>query len=84
MSHPCVCGGSNEGCRYCGGRGEIPGRLETALREHARSKKVHGRNKTKQETQMEIDVVCRKFERRAQRSIPFVLGLTTPSKVPES
>ena len=44
MSHACVCGGSNENCRYCGGRGEIPDRLANALTAHthlAESRKVH-------------------------------------------
>lgn len=31
MSRPCVCGGSNESCRYCNGRGEIPDALANAL-----------------------------------------------------
>jgi hypothetical protein len=35
MSHPCVCGGSNENCRYCSGRGEIPDRLANALTVHS-------------------------------------------------
>jgi len=35
MSRPCVCGGSNENCRYCSGRGEIPDRLANALNAHS-------------------------------------------------
>jgi len=34
MGRPCVCGGSNENCRYCSGRGEIPDRLANALVAH--------------------------------------------------
>jgi hypothetical protein len=44
MSRPCVCGGSNENCRYCSGRGEIPDRLANALTVHSHqpeSQKVH-------------------------------------------
>ena len=44
MSRSCVCGGSNENCRYCGGRGEIPDRLANALTVHSHlpeSQKVH-------------------------------------------
>lgn len=44
MSRPCVCGGSNENCRYCSGRGEIPDRLSNALTTHSHqpeSQKVH-------------------------------------------
>jgi hypothetical protein len=35
MGRPCVCGGSNENCRYCSGRGEIPDRLAKALVAHS-------------------------------------------------
>ncbi len=45
MSRPCVCGGSNENCRYCSGRGEIPDRLANALTakgHRPESQKVHG------------------------------------------
>lgn len=35
MSRPCVCGGSNENCRYCSGRGEIPDGLASALTRHS-------------------------------------------------
>ena len=31
MSRSCVCGGTNENCRYCGGTGMIPDRLGAAL-----------------------------------------------------
>jgi hypothetical protein len=31
MSRSCVCGGSNENCRFCGGLGTIPDTLATAL-----------------------------------------------------
>jgi hypothetical protein len=31
MGSPCVCGGSNENCRYCSGRGEIDDGLADAL-----------------------------------------------------
>jgi hypothetical protein len=31
MSRSCVCGGSNESCRFCGGLGTIPDTLATAL-----------------------------------------------------
>lgn len=44
MSRPCVCGGSNENCRYCNGRGEIPDRLANALTAHSHlpeSRKIH-------------------------------------------
>jgi hypothetical protein len=33
MSRSCVCGGSNENCRYCGGTGMLPDRLGAALDE---------------------------------------------------
>jgi hypothetical protein len=33
MSRPCVCGGSNENCRFCGGLGTLPDRLGAALEE---------------------------------------------------
>jgi len=44
MSHACVCGGSNENCRFCCGRGEISDHLANALSAHTylpESKKVH-------------------------------------------
>src|ERR1700721_18028 len=44
MSRPCVCGGSNDNCRFCGGRGEIRDHLADALTIHSslpESKKVH-------------------------------------------
>jgi hypothetical protein len=31
MSRACVCGGSNENCRFCGGLGTVPNTLGTAL-----------------------------------------------------
>src|SRR3954468_5275746 len=31
MSRSCVCGGRNENCRYCGGRGSLPDNLASAL-----------------------------------------------------
>ena len=31
MSRACVCGGSNENCRFCGGLGTVPDTLATAL-----------------------------------------------------
>lgn len=34
MSRSCVCGGSNENCRFCGGLGTIPDTLATALVSH--------------------------------------------------
>jgi hypothetical protein len=34
MSRSCVCGGSNENCRFCGGLGTISDRLATALISH--------------------------------------------------
>lgn len=34
MSRSCVCGGSNENCRYCGGLGTIPDTLASALLAH--------------------------------------------------
>lgn len=36
MSRPCVCGGSNENCRYCNGLGTIRDHLADALVSHAR------------------------------------------------
>lgn len=36
MSRPCVCGGSNENCRYCNGLGTIRDNLADALVTHAR------------------------------------------------
>lgn len=44
MSRPCVCGGSNENCRYCNGLGSIPDNLSDALTVHTHlpeSKKIH-------------------------------------------
>jgi hypothetical protein len=44
MSRPCVCGGSNENCRYCNGLGSIPDGLSDALTVHTHlpeSKKIH-------------------------------------------
>jgi hypothetical protein len=35
MSRSCVCGGSNENCRYCGGLGTIDDGLADALVDHA-------------------------------------------------
>jgi hypothetical protein len=35
MGRPCVCGGSNENCRYCNGRGEIDDGLANALVAHS-------------------------------------------------
>jgi hypothetical protein len=35
MSRSCVCGGSNENCRYCGGLGTIDDGLAVALIDHA-------------------------------------------------
>jgi hypothetical protein len=34
MGRPCVCGGSNENCRFCSGRGEIADGLANALMAH--------------------------------------------------
>jgi hypothetical protein len=34
MSRACVCGGSNENCRFCAGLGTIPNRLANALTIH--------------------------------------------------
>jgi hypothetical protein len=44
MSRPCVCGGSNENCRYCNGLGSIPDNLSDALTVHTHlpeSKRIH-------------------------------------------
>lgn len=44
MSRPCVCGGSNENCRYCNGLGSIPDNLSDALTVHIHlpeSKRIH-------------------------------------------
>jgi hypothetical protein len=35
MGRPCVCGGSNENCRFCSGRGEIADGLANALVAHS-------------------------------------------------
>jgi hypothetical protein len=35
MSRPCVCGGSNENCRYCSGRGEIGDQLAGGCISHS-------------------------------------------------
>jgi hypothetical protein len=35
MSRSCVCGGSNENCRFCDGLGTIPDRLATAIIAHS-------------------------------------------------
>jgi hypothetical protein len=68
MSRACVCGGSNENCRYCNGRGEIQDRLATALVSHTYSPtKVSGGRKSKRERQMEVDIEVRKVERRLER-----------------
>jgi hypothetical protein len=68
MSRPCVCGGSNENCRYCNGRGEIPDSLATALVSHTYlPRKGRGGRKSKNETRMEVDVEVRKLERRLER-----------------
>lgn len=68
MSRPCVCGGSNENCRYCNGRGEIPDRLATALVSHTYLPgKTRGRRKSKTQRKMEVDVEVRKLEGRLER-----------------
>ncbi len=36
MSRSCVCGGSNDNCRYCGGSGTIRDRLADAISSHAK------------------------------------------------
>ena len=44
MSRPCVCGGSNENCRYCNGLGSIPDGLANAITIHSylpEAQKVH-------------------------------------------
>jgi len=68
MSQPCVCGGSNENCRYCRGRGEIDDRLASALLSHnAPQPRLAEVGKTEAERKMEIDALTRRFERRSLR-----------------
>ena len=74
MSRPCVCEGSNENCRYCGGRGEIPDTLGDALAVHGRSPhKLVGGEKTEREQQMEREVTNRELEMELPR---FMAGLS--------
>jgi hypothetical protein len=68
MSSPCVCGGRNENCRHCGGRGEIGDRLAGALVTHSKHPStLNGGRKTKAEKRMETETEIRKIERRLLR-----------------
>ncbi len=88
MSRPCVCGGSNENCRYCGGRGEIGDRLADALVVHSKQPaKLSGGRKTKAETSMETEVAARRIERRSlrlSRLRSLILGPLPESAPPAS
>ena len=78
MSRPCVCGGSNDNCRYCGGSGEIADRLASALVAHSKHpSKLNGGRKTKAEKKMETDVAIRTRSLRLQRFRSVISG--TPS-----
>ena len=68
MSRPCVCGGSNENCRYCSGRGEIADQLAGALVAHTKHpSKFGGRRKSKTQKAMETETKIRNIERRLLR-----------------
>ena len=92
MSRPCVCGGSNENCRYCSGRGEIGDRLAGALVTHSKHpSKLSGGRKTKAEKTMETASEIRTIERRLSRfqrlrflvfGTPVASGNKVPRLVP--
>ena len=68
MSPPCVCGGSNENCRYCGGRGEIGDGLAGALVSHGKHPaKLGDSGKSNVEKKMEADAETRSIERLLSR-----------------
>jgi hypothetical protein len=68
MSRPCVCGGSNENCRYCSGRGEIADQLAGALVNHSKNpSKLSGGCKSKTQRAMETEAEIRNIERRLGR-----------------
>lgn len=68
MGRPCVCGGNNESCRYCNGRGEIADEFANALIAHSQSpKKTRGVHKSKRERDMDLAVELRERERRLER-----------------
>ena len=68
MSRPCVCGGSNENCRYCSGRGEIGDQLAGALVTHSKHpSKLGGGRKSKTQRAMETETEIRNIERRLLR-----------------
>jgi hypothetical protein len=68
MGRPCVCGGSNENCRYCSGRGEIGDQLAGALVAHSKHpSKFGGRRKSKTQKAMETETEIRNIERRLLR-----------------
>jgi hypothetical protein len=79
MSRPCVCGGSNENCRYCSGRGEIDDQLAGALVAHSKhSSKFGGRRKGRTQKAMETEAKIRNIERqllRFQRLRSLVSGM---------
>jgi len=94
MSHACVCGGSNENCRYCGGRGEIPDRLANALTAHtqlAESRRVHLADKNPKGSPIElsptrleklqtlIEKLRRPFVTALKRAIPSPPPTPVPS-----
>jgi len=65
MSRSCVCGGSNENCRYCNGRGEISNSLADALIAHLylpESKKVHVGDKQRPKNSTSIKPTLRKWK----------------------
>ncbi len=68
MSRPCVCGGSNENCRYCSGRGEIDDQLAGALVIHSKHpSKLRSGRKSKTQKAMEAETEIRNVERRLLR-----------------
>jgi hypothetical protein len=94
MTRPCVCGGSNENCRYCSGRGEISNRLANALTVHTHlpeSKKVHiGGNKRPvnqisftpsglQKMKALIGELRRPFSLAVRRTVPPPVAPAAPS-----
>jgi hypothetical protein len=69
MSRPCVCGGSNENCRYCSGRGDIPDSLANALNAHSHrpeSQKVQPGAKTAKRRERKPDTFLKVSKVQAQ------------------
>ena len=93
MSRPCVCGGSNENCRYCNGRGEIRDGLATALTIHSQrpeykkvnavrkeKTKVTGQVHRKSEGGRELGDQATKFDRSSSLTLRNQ-ALTSPSLI---